>query len=114
VRVGLGQHVCFNFGFKELARPSSSYGCWRCTPTRTAALPTHTLTPTQTHTYRQTKPPPKPRQNCRSRLIRRKRGAHVGLVGGVVGARPVREVGDKDEEGGRVVLGVKEEDSGGH
>jgi hypothetical protein len=72
---------------------------------------------THRRTHRQTKPPPKPRPSGRSRLslrlIRRKRGAHVGLVGGV-GARPVREVGDKDEEGGGrvVVVGVEEDSCG--
>jgi hypothetical protein len=53
-------------------------------------------------------------------LIRRERGAHAGLVGGV-GARPVREVGDEEEEGWRAaavvvvvaVLGVEEEDGCG-
>jgi hypothetical protein len=58
-----------------------------------------------TPTDRHIKPAPKKRG---SRMVRRKRSVHVGLVGGV-GARPVREVGDK-EEGWRVV-GV--EDSGG-
>jgi hypothetical protein len=39
-------------------------------------------------------------------MIRRKRGAHVGLVGGV-GALPVREVGvEKSRSGGRVVVVV--------
>ncbi len=51
------------------------------------------------------------RRRCSHLSLRRKRGAHVGLVGGV-GARPVCEVGDK-EEGGLVVVGVEEEDSGG-
>ncbi len=53
------------------------------------------------------------RSGCESRELRRrcsrlsllsKHGAHVGLVCGV-GARPVREVGDKDE--GRRVVGVE-------
>jgi hypothetical protein len=48
-----------------------------------------------------------------SRLIRRKRGAHVGLVGGV-GARPVREVGNEEDSScGRVAAVGVEEDSGG-
>ncbi len=51
----------------------------------------------KTHTDRHIKQPPKKRGS----RISRKRGAHVGLVGGV-GARPVREVGNK-EEGWRVV-----------
>ncbi len=58
-------------------------------------------------------PPPLTRAEAarpkRSREIRRKRGAHAGLVGGV-GARPVGEVGvEKKSSGGGVVLGVGEE-----